>query len=337
MPKASIIIPTYNRDKFIAETIQSVLGQTFKDLEVIVVDDGSIDNTKEIVEKFIKKDGRVRYIYQKNSGRPSIPRNFGFKNSTGDYLAFLDSDDVWLPEKLEKQILFFEKSENKKLGFLDCRNLIIDENGLEIKNPYVFPNYHGNVFRELLKYNFIFTPGSVLIKRNVIDEIGCFDENLISMDDWDIWIRISKKYYFDFIDELLFKYRVHISNITATLTQKNKEQQIIYIFEKHIKDFNDYCPDFYYRKIRELANFYCKENKIKIGRNYFIKAIKLKPRDFRNYPYYLLSLFGSNFYNFILRILKIIFQIKRLFPRKKSKIDTNLRGGLYKNVLNIEI
>jgi glycosyltransferase involved in cell wall biosynthesis len=332
MPKVSIIIPTYNRANFIGETIQSILNQTFQDFEIIVVDDGSTDNTKKIIDGFIKQSEKIKYLYQNHCGRPSIPRNYGFKISTGKYLAFLDSDDLWLPKKLEKQINVLEKNIN--VGFVDCKNIIINEFGSEIKGSYKFPIYNGDVFRELLKSNIILTPGSVIIKRDVIEKIGNFDESLLSLDDWDLWIRISKYYGFAYINEPLFKYRVHINNVTATLPQRNAEEQIIYIFEKHKNDYKDAQPDYYYKGLRETGSFYCKTNKADIGRKYFLTAIKTNKKDFRNYIHYLLSIFGGNFYNFSFKTIKTIFSI---FRKKIIYQPNDLRGIIYKDVLNIKV
>ncbi len=108
-PKLSVIIPTYNGEKFIGRAIESVLNQTFKNFELIIVDDGSTDNTKEIVMEYQKKDERIKYLWEENSGGPAKPYNLALKQCGGEYIAFLDHDDMWLPEKLEKQIDFIEK------------------------------------------------------------------------------------------------------------------------------------------------------------------------------------------------------------------------------------
>ena len=122
-PKVSIIIPTYNRAKLLSRAIKSVLDQTFKDFELIIVDDGSTDNTKGVVEEFQKKDSRIKYIWQENSGAPAKPKNTGIRQARGEYVAFLDDDDEWFPKKLEKQIELFEDN----IGFVGCNILIVDQ------------------------------------------------------------------------------------------------------------------------------------------------------------------------------------------------------------------
>jgi len=335
MPKISIIIPTYNRAKFIKETIGSVLTQTVEDLEIIVVDDGSIDETQKIIEKLIIKDNRIKYFYQNNCGKPSIPRNLGFKNSTGEYIAFLDSDDVWFPKKLEKQIELFEKDKSGKLGFVDCGYVIIDENGSEIKQNYSFHVYRGEVFREFLKDHTIVTPGSILIKRNVLNKVGIFDERFKCMDDWDMWLRISKYYNFDFTDEKLFKYRVHKNSITVRVSHIEKMQDVIYIFEKNKKDYYLYHP----QKFKESGVFHCCVGDMITGRKFLKEAIKLTPKDYKIYFHYILSLFGKNFYKFSFLIISPVFKARNRILKDKFnvKYPYNFRQKIFMDILNIEI
>jgi len=333
MPKVSIIIPTYNREKFIIETIQSVLNQTVKDLEIIIVDDGSTDNTKDIVKKLIEKDNRIKYFYQENCGRPAVPRNFGFKNSIGEYVAFLDSDDIWFPEKVEEQIKLFEKDKNGKLGFVDCGHIIIDENGTEMKKHYNFHSYRGYIFQEFLRDNLILTPGSILIKRSVLNKLGLFDERFKFMDDWDMWLKISKYYNFDSVDENLFKYRVHKNSVTVGLPRKNKQQEVLYIFEKNESDYYKYFP----KKIKEAYIFYCWSGDIKKGRKLISMAIHLNPYNYKNYFHYIISLFGNNFYGFSLSIVEFVLKFKNLVLNNKPIEENGLRSKIFKDVLNIKI
>ncbi len=124
-PKTSVVIPTYNRAKLLPHSIESVLSQTFQDFELIIVDDGSIDKTEKVVKKFQKKDKRIFYYFQENKG-PATTRNVGIKKAKGEYIAFLDSDDMWLSKKLEKQIRIFENSNNNELGCVFSYGIIRD-------------------------------------------------------------------------------------------------------------------------------------------------------------------------------------------------------------------
>ena len=311
MPEVSIIIPTYNRANFLIQSIQSVLNQTFTDFELIVVDDGSIDDTKKIVWKFVKKDKRIKYIYQENSGGTAGPRNTGIKYSAGNYLAFLDSDDQWLPEKLEEQVSFLKKSKDEKLGFIGCGALAIKKENEEIIAKYELPlSYRGNIFNKILKKNFILTPSGIILKKEILKTIGNFDENFKMITDWDLWIRISKNYNFDFINKPLFKYYVHNANITKTISQKETVKDFSGLLEKHKEDYLKYLKADYVNNLRHLANSYCKLGDVKLGRKYFIKTIKTNWLDYKSYFYFLLSFFGSKFYNFCIRIKRQIFRIQ---------------------------
>jgi len=329
MPEVSIVIPTYNRANFLEKAVQSVLNQTFKDFELIIVDDGSVDNTKEVIKQYVEKDPRVKYFYQKNSGGTSVPRNVGIENSKGSYLAFLDSDDQWLPEKLEKQVLFFKNTKDKQLGFLDCGALVINASDESIIAKYKLPySYRGNIFEKILKNNFILTPSGIFIKRIVLETIGKFDEDFKMLTDWDLYLRISKNYNFDFINESLFKYYVHKENITKTLDRKEIIKDVINLFEKHKNDYSQYFPNLYIENLRYFANLYCKSGQGRLGRELFIKTIKLNWRDYKSYFYFLLSLSGSKFYNFC-------FIIKRCFLGKKRKIQLGNIENSYQDIFGL--
>jgi len=214
--KISVIIPTFNRKVFICEAIKSVLNQTYKDIEIIVIDDGSTDNTyKEIKEM---GDEKIRYYKFPHTGIPAILRNYGIKKARGEYIAFLDSDDLWLENKLKKQIDFYNKKYECLLFtdafYMDSYEKLIKFNGKSTffeGNPP--PNI--NVYQNLIKVDFIPTL-AVLVPKEFIIRVGYFDESpsLKSVEDYDLWLRISQKYKVDYINEPLAIYRVHNMNIS---------------------------------------------------------------------------------------------------------------------------
>ncbi len=169
-PKVSVIIPTYNRADLLPRAIDSVLNQTYRDLELIIVDDGSTDNTKEIVEKYQKKDERIKYLWEENSGGPARPYNLALKQCQGEFIAFLDSDDVWLPEKLERQINFIEK--NRIMG---CMCLVFEYNIDTHKLVGVCSP----------------TLSDFLAKRELMNHIFPLNEDLKGIADREIYIRIE--------------------------------------------------------------------------------------------------------------------------------------------------
>lgn len=235
----SVIIPTYNRGSFIKETINSVLNQTYQNFEILVIDDGSTDNTKEIVHSF--NDQRIQYIHQKHSGFPAVARNTGMKIAKGEYIAFLDSDDLWFPQKLEKQMKLFEIYPGK---------LLISTNGIIFPvKPYIrFLDFKRDKIislNELLRKNIIIN-SSVLMKRSIINEIGFLDENsaLKSGQDYDYWLRLLKykENSILILKDILVKYRDHESFRISTSKDPRhflkKYRKKKYIYNKHT-DFNN--------------------------------------------------------------------------------------------------
>lgn len=212
MPNVSIIIPMYNAEKYIKEAIDSVLKQTYKDFEIIVIDDGSTDNTKS---KLLDYGSQIKYIYQENAG-PAVARNRGIKEAKGEYIAFLDADDIWMPEKLERQIRKLKN--NSEFGVIHTDRLRLEPDGSVKPNEKIVPE--GFIFEELLRNNFIIC-SSVLVKKECFNEVGLFDEDRKNRaEDYDMWLRISRKYAISFIAEPLIKYRVNMngynrSNIKA--------------------------------------------------------------------------------------------------------------------------
>ncbi len=208
----SVIIATYNRSHYLPEAIESVLNQTYKDFEIIVVDDGSTDETRTVVKRYGK---RVGYIYQENAGVLSA-RNTGIKNSKGVFLAFLDDDDLWLERMLERTVETLEKSgEDVGVAYVDCRYFKESERNKLINKG--MRHYSGDVFDELLKANFM-PINTVLIKKECIDKVGGFDETIEGYEDWDLLLRIAfAGFKFEFIDERLSFIRVHDTHMSSRL------------------------------------------------------------------------------------------------------------------------
>ena len=194
MPKVSVIIPTYNRASLLKEAIQSVLDQTYTDYEIIVVDDGSNDNTDEVVSKLNQSSGKVRYYYQVNSGR-SAARNYGISLAKGEYVAFLDADDKFLPDKLYTEVRALE--DNPDYGMAYSYSIAVDENGGRLRGGSRLPRtkLSGRIYPEMLffKGTTITTP-TVMVRTRVLSEVGGFDETMHICEDLDMWRRIARRY-----------------------------------------------------------------------------------------------------------------------------------------------
>lgn len=194
-----VIIPAYNAEKFIERTMRSVVLQTLPPEKIIVVDDGSTDGTVNVIKEFAKTSNiQIQLNLQENRG-PNAARNEGLRHSTSEFVAFLDADDVWTNDKLERQIEVFEKTEFEKLGLVYCGYGLINEAGEKINRKVARPVLKGEIFEKILESNLISgSCSSVLIKKECVNAVGWFDENLSGSEDWDMWLRISQEWRFDF-------------------------------------------------------------------------------------------------------------------------------------------
>ena len=204
-PKVSVIIPTYNRENLIKRSINSLLSQTNQDFEIIIADDASTDNTAEVIKSF--QSDKIRYFrLEENSGQ-CVSRNRAIQMARGEYIGFLDSDDEWLPEKIEKQLSVFETSDDPKLGAVYCGFIEKDEikNQTNIINR---DNLRGDIYKSLLQGFCPSTPTMFLVKKKALEKVKGFDENLPTFVDYDLWLRIAKEgFTFDFVNEpLIVKY-----------------------------------------------------------------------------------------------------------------------------------
>jgi glycosyltransferase involved in cell wall biosynthesis len=259
-PLVSVIIPAYNAAGFINRSIQSAINQTYQHLEIIVVDDGSTDQTREILSAF---EARIRWFTQPNQG-PSAARNAGFKASTGDLIAFLDADDFWFPEKIEKQVEVFRKQQS--VGLVFCDALYKDERGNRIARAFeLIEPKEGWIFPELFTENFIPTL-TVMIRRSCLQEIGLFDETLLVAQDYDLWLRASRITAFAFVREPLAEYLIHPNQVSSKEEEmiqnllQIKECLINHIPEVHSLSMNVMDKGYFNLYLR-YAKFYLHQDK----------------------------------------------------------------------------
>lgn len=230
MTKVSVILAVYNSEKFIKETLESLVLQSYKNFEIIAVDDCSTDKTSEIINGF--NDKRIRYFKtEKNSGLPAAPRNIGIENASGEIIAFCDQDDLWYSEKLSKQIEAYEKCEIKdEIGIIVTSVDIIDEKGKKIgKREIDFEGFleAKESFEKLLDNDFI-TNCSAVIPKKILNEIGLLDENLKGNDDYDLWLRITEKYGIYGIKDSLCAWRRHEKAASREMSNIFKENKKIF-------------------------------------------------------------------------------------------------------------
>ncbi len=208
MPLVSVIIPTYNHARYVIQAIESVLNQTYPNIEILVIDDGSIDHTATVLKPYLRK---INYIYKKNGGTSSA-LNRGIKESNGKYICWLSADDMFEPEKTAKQVAQMES--NDLLGFCYSSFTIVDavgKPGDEIHSFY-FENQRDMVLK-LMEGCFI-NGSTVMLRKSTLEKIGDFDETLPTAHDYEMWFRILRNYSCGFIDEQLLKYRWHGENMS---------------------------------------------------------------------------------------------------------------------------
>lgn len=194
-PQVSVIIPTYNRSWIIKEAIDSVLAQDYKEFELIVVDDGSTDHTSDVLDS---SRNVIKVLSQKNKG-VSAARNRGIAEASGQFIAFLDSDDLWLPQKLSAQVEFFNQTPNA----LICQTEEVwIRNGLRVNPKKRHKKLSGMIFKPSLELCLV-SPSAVMIQRSLFDRVGEFDETLPACEDYDLWLRISCRFPVHLIDRPL--------------------------------------------------------------------------------------------------------------------------------------
>jgi glycosyltransferase involved in cell wall biosynthesis len=243
LPKVSVIIPAYNYARFLPGAIQSVLDQTFRDFELIVVDDGSTDDTADVVSPYARRHG-VIYIRQENRGL-SAARNTGIRHAGGELVAFLDPDDLWLPEKLQRQVALMDA--NADVGLSYCMVDFIDGEGQRLPE-LSWPHPEGATYKDLLYLNWVTGSGSsVMVRRSVFDGAGLFDESLRGLEDMDMWLRILRHHKSGHVDEVLARIRRHVKSMQAgkMIDLGKREREYLAHINKSIKLFPELEP---YRK-----------------------------------------------------------------------------------------
>jgi glycosyltransferase involved in cell wall biosynthesis len=209
----SVIIPAYNSETYVANAIRSVLAQSYRPHEIIVVDDGSTDGTARAIEPFRHV---IRYLHQENRGEPAA-RNTGMREATGEYIAFLDADDLWVPEKLELQMAYL--AAHPEYAFVYSDMSTFDENGMidaSVKVRFNITFATGNIFRPLFRET-LFGSGTVVFRKTCVNEVGFFDEKFLVGSDYEMWLRISRSFQVGVVDRPLLLYRQHSGMSTRGL------------------------------------------------------------------------------------------------------------------------
>ena len=320
MPKVSVIIPAYNAQAYLPETIDSVLAQTYSDYELIVVDDGSKDRTVSIVKQYqTMYPEKIKLILKENGG-PASARNLGVKAASGEYIAFNDADDLWLPSKLEKQINLFEKLA-PHVGLVYNKSKKFDNDGIwTLPEKFIKIPVKGWIYKDLLKDNMI-PNQSVIVRKKCFDEVGLFDESpkVVSSEDYDMWLRIAMKYEVSFIDEVLSLYREHPQGINKNYAKAISAE--VKVLEKHSNivegniELEGKIKNAYSQQLYNLGYFYLKEGRMFLARRMFKESLAVR-FSLKTYLMRIATFIPIQLLNISNKLIKSIFKPPKIVKSK---------------------
>ena len=213
-PLISVILPVYNGERTIEETIRSVLNQTFSDFELIIINDGSQDNTLKAIEKI--EDTRIQVFSYPNAGQ-AASRNRGISKAKGEYIAFIDADDLWTHDKLEAQLDALQEHPTAALAY--SWTDYIDESG-KLLHPGRHTTANGKVLEKLIVNNFLENGSNPLIRKSVFEKVGVFEESLPPAEDWDLWLRTAEEYEFVCVPAAQILYRVTVNSSSSNIIKQ---------------------------------------------------------------------------------------------------------------------
>ena len=307
-PTVSVIIPTYNRAHLITRAIRSVLDQTYRDFELIVVDDGSTDNTVEIVNGF--NDPRIKYIrHDKNRGAAAA-RNTGIKAARGSYIAFQDSDDEWLPDKLEKQLQAF-KNASPEVGVVYTGICRLINNKKVYFESTDKKGKEENLYRSILK-NSVYIQSAV-VRKECFAKAGMFDEELPTWEDRELLFRVSKYYHFKCVAEPLTWIYCTPGSLSTAVDKNIRVVQYILVkheneFKKDRRALSDY--------LLTIGSYLCANGYFLQGKDYLLQSVRANPLNILALRGIFASLWGEDFY---LKVVAVYRKIKERKLMRKPK------------------
>jgi glycosyltransferase involved in cell wall biosynthesis len=280
MAKVSVIVPCFNHARFLDDSISSILGQSYTDLELIIVDDCSTDASWQAIEKFASCDPRVKGLRHEQNKGLSRSRNDGLRVASGDFIGFCDSDDAWEPEKLAIQLDFLQNNPDYGVAYSDAN--IIDENGKPTGKRFsdLFPlptRSSGWLFPELAKRNFI-NIQSVVMREECVQRVGLFDEGVEWIQDWWYWVQLSREYRFSYCEIPLGRYRMH-SNSTNLIHQRAYSTNRLKVFRRILQNYGEISSRVKADIVYEMGVDLCRLGKLGFGKRFFWAAMLLAMRD----------------------------------------------------------
>ncbi len=312
MPTISVVIPAYNAERTILQTIASVQQQNFSDFELIVINDGSTDRTLELLNTVT--DSRLKIFSYSNGGLPTA-RNRGISRATGEFIAFLDADDLWTPDKLELQLAALQQHPEAGVAYSWTSFMEEKEGSLSFKpcDPVFF---EGNVYANLLVGDFIYNGSNTLIRKQAIESTGEFDPTLKSCEDWDYWLRLAARWHFVVVPKHQILYRRSTGAMSSKVEVMKQACLIVlekayraaplelqYLKNRSFTSFHKYCADLYLKHSTDMSG-------VKEAGQHLWMAIRLQPQSLLNkrfqkliFKFLLLRIFSpgitNNFLDFI--------------------------------------
>jgi glycosyltransferase involved in cell wall biosynthesis len=320
-PKISVVVPAYNAERTIKETIESVQKQTFSDFELIVINDGSTDRTLELLQSI--KEPRLRILSYENGGLP-VARNRGIANATGEFIAFLDADDLWTLNKLELQLEALQQ--HPEAGVAYSWTYYIDEQGKSLF-PGIRIFYEGNVHADLLLRNFLLNGSNPLIRRQAIEAVGEFDSTLKSGEDWDFYLRLAASWSFVLVPKYQVLYRQSSTSMSSKVNVMKEANLIVlkrafqvapselqYLRNRSFSIFHQYLAELYFKHSIDRSGIQ------QTGENLWI-AIRLNPQ----------TLFNKDTQRILIKfLLRWVFP-SRLSPDKDNSYSYKARDAGFKS------
>lgn len=290
MPVVSAIITTFNRAAFLKEAAESVLKQSFEDIELLILDNSSTDNTEDVARSF--NDNRIRYIKHEPMNI-SQARNLGVREATGRYVAFLDDDDQWLPCKTEEQLKVFEKNDSD-LAMVYGGYIKTDTQGREFDVRK--PTMRGRILRVMLNQSAPFTgsASNPMIRKSAIDELGGYNNEVVTGEDWELYLRLAEKHDIDFTDAPVVRICSHSGPRLCDKLEEQAQLELMllarfsYVFEKDRKLMSYY--------LQRIGGKYIRVGSKEKGRTYLHQALKVYPLNYIAVLQYLLSILGIRVY-----------------------------------------
>lgn len=315
MVTISVIIPTYNAERTILDTIASVQQQNFSNFEIVVINDGSTDRTVELLNTI--DDPRIKIFSYSNGGLP-VARNRGISHATGEFIAFLDADDLWTPDKLELQLAALQQHPNAGVAYSWIYFMEEKEHSLSFhpSEPVLF---EGNVYANLLVGDFIYNGSNTLIRKQAINLTGEFDPALKSCEDWDYWLRLALHWHFVVVPKHQIYYRrsagamsskievmKQASLITLEKAYRSAPPELQYLKNQSFTSFHKYCADLYLKHSTDMSG-------VKQAEQHLWMAIRLQPQTLLNrrfqklvLKFLLLRIFSPEMTNNLLQFLSKI-------------------------------